>query len=1630
MNDNTTVLPNTSDACTDLLQLSARTSPTTITADSDAFLAKYSAEFANPEYCGDFISQLLAHIGMMEIVNNEPLIKLESQALIVNALFFTLSKLCQHEPLRETRASVLLQLNHHASLTLTLALKIMREKRLHLGQHLSVISKIKGSYTVLQDVLPETYTLFTLLLRNQVHDIYSEHLIKELKKQSLVFFFNNVNHALMMAEYADLLESREQARCYIQEALNFFQQMKTHEKSLRALRSKPKAEMNRLYTELAWQTSNNYKRYQSNNLNGDLCGAFYNVITSNEASNLNALAVLSDNIQRSIGTQTDLTSMAYQAIKKEIAAFKDIFSELSLPTSIPAVIKWKENINNVFKLIQIFKRCHHREEIAQLLTPMIGLFEIIVNKMSDEANHVIFKTIAEHLELVKARMVDINQQCSAMLAARNQPTAPAATVEPPIPYITIGERPLTQALDELYSDKFDPSALSHSLVLLLSDQNMTQQIIQALLKKLNQEAPPDEVLQNMDLTQIQQFLIEANRKINLLMFITEQALTKYPALKNLKIEATGALYDISTMYFAAGLRKFKADDDHTEEDKNLYIKLNEHFQTLEKLIPYYNDYIYHLKSSGLENKIWPAHLNVLKCQTDFVHICLTINLFSRAAAVFVVASKNLIEVNDAIEEIASLTGFSRHILGHELAANYGAMLESASQKIAVYEKLNKPNHIVYQLDNIFYSESPRDKVNKLFEALQNISPKMGNDNYAALIEQYHMLWKVYAFRSEMLAYIQIRCDQIIASAERCQDKPPAEKIASIGNLQMMINGLFFIIKELAPYHDRRFPTDEISHQLQKAFLIIMAQQAQLFWQLIDENRVPFGFHALYYQQLKNNYDIFTMHIFYEFTKCLENKVATEPDYFSSQAKTLFDFAIYFAAIAEQFANFEWAREAHNQADSALILQARSAELNEVYLKCKEILQQRSRMPVPAQLLLLHSQFLLLSEKVEQVDSFLENFGKKKSFHINKTDSETCQLAEVLMHRIAENTQNTIVLCEVTLQLNHDFDLPRMIAILSTIKQHLLDNQMEVESLHGITNLLAETTSLFVKHIDKSLVLLHKELKRLESIEAKKQREEVLRIQQAIQRENRKNNQRVRVAEQESIKAPAPKRQLATPIVRERQRKKQGSVELIEANELTYEMVEAEAELAKPEKLSKKAIRQQKKDKKRQALMPSPEAIVTPIVPSTDKPLASTSLAIKSSTQQTKKQRRILRNQAVEEISFDLIHELIKEVAALTLAEEKLFAQDEDHAYRVPDVYIEREPQLQKLLELLTKEKVKAYAYGGYPRDCLLNRPHKDLDLVVFCSPETIVKLFGSEARPHNTILNQFSLQGNIDIRCTNSSLLEFANALDTTANALFVNANGQLYDPKGGYINLMGPAPLESIGNTQQTFADDPIKMFRLMRQSCDLRKEIQTKDYKAIKRHAGLLASVPFKDFRKHFSSLFLNGNAASQFEWLFKKGLLNSFLPVLKSANYSYRYVPFWLQTHCKRIDANANRVNDYPFYRLIAIFLAPHCYNMAKSGPQAQADIVNNVALDFFAIFQGFKASKKEFTFLNDELNLFTNTFRIDSARQLQRLEEQYANERATPIVHQYQTKRKPIESEMEINFPDIKRLHISGRRHGVS
>lgn len=1605
-------------ACTDLLQLGASTPPGNITPEASAFLRKYSDYLQNPERRHELLNQLFVQLSTLENIDSPPLIRLETHSLAINTLHFSLENLCQHESLREMRARVLLLLNHHADFAFGGALRILRDNKVAFGQHLGVITRIKSAYKLIQNLQEETNKLYLLLLNNKAHEIYSQGFISELKSRIIEHYRDNANHELMMAEYADQFESRAKARGYIQKALNEYNRMKEHEKLLRALRAKTKVEVDTIFKTLTWQSQQIYKVFQSNNNLGDLLSAFYGVIQSQEADNLQAMVQFFENLQITHSKGSDSKGLAYNTLKNEIIDLIKSSTQLAPPSSLTQINHWKNHFDKVFKLIQKLKLCTQHNEIIIIIPEILKLLEALVNKMNDDANYVIIKAAGEIIDKLRCHVSEMNTLLQRHSTVEEY-TANTANETSKAVFV-LNDKTLQDAIATIFSADFHPKAPNHSLNLLLSDQSMTQQIIEAIIKKINNEMPSDTSEAQIEADKINNLLNESNRNINLLIYFINQILPKYPNIFAPKNEAVGSLFRLAGLYFNIGRLKFSSNTDYTYDDDVLSKTHKELFQILEKLLPDYNDYIYYLKFSKQSNQIWKAHLRVVQYQIDYANICIAISDFNQANKIVKIAQQSIIEVNSAIEEIADVTGISRHSLGNELVSTYGSDLAKANQILKAANEQIKSNIVVYMNDGILHCDNPQERVKLLFATLKDIPAEIDNPKYTAVAESLQKFWKSYPLRLGTISCIHNHCNQLLENADNSYDKVPTEKLNALENLQIGINGLYFIIKELTPYHDERFPNDQVTLSLQKEILIFMVLEAQLCWQLLAENKLPFGNHALFYQRLLSHYELFHQSIAPDFKKTLLEKMPSEPKYVSLQYQTLFEHAIFFGSVAEQFADFEWTNETHQHAKTALAL-LETAPVSSVQLdKCKRSYAKANR-PTVSSYSILKNQFIALSEKVEKVEVFLKDFCKSHTFSLQKRNDDSLS--------IAEHKNDPQALGNLVLEMNTHFALPQIISDLSTIKGHLeIYRPSLTDNLHGINNLFSETIDCFVKQIDDALLVLNKQLKRLELLEAKRQKEEMLRIQQEIQKEYKKSLTRTKIVdEQPSISTAS--RKPAKPVQRERQRKRE-ALFTFESSELTYEMI-AELE-SQPVKQSKKLIRQQKRALKNQTPFATETTTTNhePPVVSTFIPQPVEQTMVQQNPKQLKKIRRKQREQVAEEQSDALLLSLIEEVAALTLNQEKLTATDE--LYRVPDVAIERVPHLQKLLDFFVERSIKAYGYGGYPRDTLLNRQHKDLDLVVFCSAETLMNIFGTTIRAHESLSNQFSFQGDIDIRCAEGSLLEFANGLDTTANALFVDANGHLYDPKGGYSHLFVSDQLETIGNTERTFAEDPIRMYRLLRQSLDLQKSIQEKDLLALKQHAKSLCLVNFRDYRKHFSRLFLNGKAELQLDFLFRHKLLAFLLPQLQKANYSYLFVHYWLKMQCKRVDENLNRKNDYPFYKLIAIMLAPHCYSKSLVSALSPEEVIHNVVVDFFASFTNYKP-KKEFNFLKEQLSLFCGVYQHDATVHLQRMREKQLNKVPAPIVHQFQASKKAITitiDGVENGLPNTMHIRIMRRTNGIT
>lgn len=153
-----------------------------------------------------------------------------------------------------------------------------------------------------------------------------------------------------------------------------------------------------------------------------------------------------------------------------------------------------------------------------------------------------------------------------------------------------------------------------------------------------------------------------------------------------------------------------------------------------------------------------------------------------------------------------------------------------------------------------------------------------------------------------------------------------------------------------------------------------------------------------------------------------------------------------------------------------------------------------------------------------------------------------------------------------------------------------------------------------------------------------------------------------------------------------------------------------------------------------------------------------------------------------------------------------------------------------LLKRLEEAGFAAYFVGGCVRDSLLGRPVKDIDIATSALPEQVMELFPNAVPTgivHGTVTVPLS-GWNYEVttfraeseysdgrRPDSVSFIDDIRAdlmrRDFTVNAMALDARGGLVDPFGGRSDLAAKR-LRAVGNPAERFAEDALRMLRLVR--------------------------------------------------------------------------------------------------------------------------------------------------------------------------------------------------------------------------
>lgn len=232
----------------------------------------------------------------------------------------------------------------------------------------------------------------------------------------------------------------------------------------------------------------------------------------------------------------------------------------------------------------------------------------------------------------------------------------------------------------------------------------------------------------------------------------------------------------------------------------------------------------------------------------------------------------------------------------------------------------------------------------------------------------------------------------------------------------------------------------------------------------------------------------------------------------------------------------------------------------------------------------------------------------------------------------------------------------------------------------------------------------------------------------------------------------------------------------------------------------------------------------------------------------------------------------------------------------------KHPVFSIISEIAIQENLEVYVIGGFVRDALLNRPSKDIDIVIIGNGielakkvaerigkdtmVTVFKNFGTAMLKHQDFEIEFVGARKESYRrdsrkplVENGSLQDDQERRDFTINALAISLGedyGTLLDPFGGLNDLESKTirtPLEP----DKTFSDDPLRMMRGIRFASQLGFTIEDGTFEAIKRNKDRISIISKERIIDEINKIILSPIPSVGFKLLDKSELLEIIFPEL---------------------------------------------------------------------------------------------------------------------------------------------------------
>lgn len=233
-----------------------------------------------------------------------------------------------------------------------------------------------------------------------------------------------------------------------------------------------------------------------------------------------------------------------------------------------------------------------------------------------------------------------------------------------------------------------------------------------------------------------------------------------------------------------------------------------------------------------------------------------------------------------------------------------------------------------------------------------------------------------------------------------------------------------------------------------------------------------------------------------------------------------------------------------------------------------------------------------------------------------------------------------------------------------------------------------------------------------------------------------------------------------------------------------------------------------------------------------------------------------------------------------------------------------EHKIFQIVSQTAREKgVRAFVIGGYVRDCFLQRPCTDIDIVIEGSGIEIADAVGKKVKSKVSVFKNFGTAmlkyKGLEIEFVgarkesynrlsrkpiveNGTLKEDQLRRDFTINALAFSLQeedyGNLIDPFGGVADLQ-KGIIRTPLDPDVTYSDDPLRMIRAIRFASQLGFSIAEESLESIKRNKGRLEILSRERIAEEMNKILMSPKPSIGLQLLQDCELLEQFMPQLSN-------------------------------------------------------------------------------------------------------------------------------------------------------